>query len=113
MDGGKTEAEESSQTEEGHYNQEIRETMILSGSISDGIEREAEDEETGADTHGTKLKNGFSSEIVDDVDGEENSDDALAVDKNGKETCHRGVDLVHDLTHINVDDLNGSHLLKN
>ena len=88
MDGGKTEAEESSQTEEGYHDQEIREAVILSGSISDGIERKAEDEEAGAYTHGTKLKNGFSSEIVDDVDGEENSDNALAVDENGKKTCH-------------------------
>ena len=113
MDGGKTEAEESSKTEEGHYNQEIREAVVLSGSISDSIERKAENEEAGADAHGTKLKNGFSSEIVDDVDGEENSDNALAVDENGKKTCHWGVDLVHDLAHVDVDDLDGGHLLEN
>jgi len=58
------------------------------------------------------LEDGLSSQEVNDVDGEENSDDAFTMDENGKEAGHRGVYFIDDLTHIDVDNLDSGHLLK-
>ena len=57
------------------------------------------------------MKNSFPANIVGDVDSEVDGCNAFSMDKDGQEGGERRVDFGNDLSYIDIDNLNGSHLL--